>query len=272
MKRITALFLCMSLCIASAVFLSGCSSNSTSSTTLTEGPADDAGYSTARETAEGQINNMLLTLSGGLAFTDAVTTPGLGKTYADSFSYHAGSGWWVSYDTQEYDEYYYYYSDSLRFSADGSVQQTPDSLTDKMEYKYHMGLNSAEGSSYLYEFDFDCDWVFSGLDTDTLAINGTGGYEYGLTYDNENYSFTLNDSYQNIKVAIDDEYPHSGTLSETLSGYLYTEEGYESATYTIRITFHEDYYSAYVADDTYYWEWEEEYPANIGGYWAPPHP
>lgn len=276
MDKAFKLFFCMLLCASTAVVLSGCSDSNNSSTgnDLQEGPTNDAGYSTARQTVEGQMDNMLLTLSSGMDFTDGVDTTGMAKAYVDSFSYHSTSGWWVSYTTQDYSEYgyYYYYSDSLRFSHAGTAQQWPDTDTDKMEFKYHMGLESVEGSEYTYEFDFDCDWLFTGLDTDTLTLNGTGGYDYVLNYESENYSFDLSDTFTNVKVAIDDDYPHAGIWTETLTGYINTGSGFESASYTIRITFGETSYSAYISDGTYYWEWEEDYPSSISGYWAPPHP
>ncbi|MBD3168556.1 MAG: hypothetical protein GF307_03665 [candidate division Zixibacteria bacterium] len=280
MDKAFKLFFCMLLCVSIPVALSGCSDSGSSSTgnNLEEGPTNDAGYSSARQTVEGQLDNLLLSMNRGF---NIETSPGsLSKILADSFdfSYNSSSGWWSSYYTTDYTDYYYYYADSVRFSSDGTIQQEQDSNTDKLEYKFHTGLSSAEGSEYTYEFDFNCDFVYTRpVGTDTVTLNGTGGYDYQITYNGEDYSFTLDDTYSNIKVRIqedegDEYYPHAGTITETLSGYVNTSSGYESATFTIRITFYEDYYEAYVSDGTYYWEWEEDYPSSISGYWAPPHP
>ncbi|MBD3234983.1 MAG: hypothetical protein GF315_14770 [candidate division Zixibacteria bacterium] len=259
MKFLKNMLFIMAVLMLSSILIVGCSEDSDNSTgQLTQGDLNDDELQTVEDDVTAQVEQIVIDLARGMSFIGGIGgQPHLAKATNDTSYYDSDSGWWVIYAEEDYGSYYYYYADSVRYSMDGAIQQYWDDGTDMMELKLYYGL-SADTTSFNYEFEFYNDWVYTGVNSDTIETNGSGGYFITTNYNGEDYGYSYTADYDSVKIDVDDEYPHAGTVSATMSGYFYSEgEGYVEGTWTMEFTFYEEYYHVYISDGTYYWEWDE---------------
>ena len=248
--------------LMASLLIAGCSDNKKSTKQLTQGDPNDAGYQGAKGIVEGQIDYVLSGLTNGMGFFGGFNPRPHTAGTADTsyFGYNPTSGWYYYYSDMSESLYTYWWSDSARYSNNGTAQENPDSTTDKMEFIFYYGL-TAEDTTYNIEFEYQNDWDFTGLDTDTTEINGDGGYSYNYGYGGQHYGFDYTDSYAAVKAVVDGAHPFAGAVEANMTGDFVTEQGLAHATWSIKITFYEDYYHAYVSDGSSYWVWDTPWPA-----------
>ncbi len=259
MKILKNVSFIMVVMLFSAILIVGCSEDSDNSTgNLSQGDLNDQELQQVQDDVAVQVDQIVSDLTRGMSFMGGIGgQPHLAKATDDTSYYDPDSGWWIVYADTSYGAFNYYFADSVRFSMDGSIQENPNDGTDMMELKLHYGL-SADTTSYNYEFEFHNDWVFTGVNTDTIEINGDGGYYFTVIYNGEDYGYSYTADYDSVKIDINNDYPHEGAVSATMSGYFYSEgEGYVQQTWTLEFTFYENYYHVYISNGTYYWEWDE---------------
>lgn len=269
MKNIYRLIPLLIMGLAVGLLSLSCSSSTTTSSTRSLGDTTSTDYTSARACTEEQLSSMMASFYNGMYFTDGFD-PVLGKVLGPADTtyegYNPNTGWHYYYEEDAYQDCEYYVSDSVRFMNGSSYQQTPDSTTDRMDFKVHAGVDASDSIVAIYEF-FN-DWVFTGLDGDTVEINGSGGYDWHLSYQEETMDLLIVDTYKDVLIEIDEYYPHSGSLTETMTGSFYSEEGYFNGSYTATYTFYEEYVHIRLQNDDYYWEWDEYYTDLSPGYFG----
>ncbi|MCP4632155.1 MAG: hypothetical protein GY855_04455 [candidate division Zixibacteria bacterium] len=271
MKHLTKLILIAMIGILSLMLVTGCSDDDSSTNAVTAGDLSSPSYASGRGQADARLDDMFTSLSRGMGNLGGWNPPPLRAEPVDSSDsgYDSETGWWYNYNLYEYEDAIIWESDSVRFTTAGEFTEEPDSTTDKMEFKYYDGLT---GTLYIPDSTFedsiaiDLDgyfwnaWAFSDLQSDTLTINGYGGEDFDMTFDGEEYSETFTETYSNVKIFIENVYPHAGTISTTMNIYALYGGEFGQLTFTLTVTFYDLYYHVYMTDGSYYWEWDEEWP------------
>ncbi|MCP4631808.1 MAG: hypothetical protein GY855_02700, partial [candidate division Zixibacteria bacterium] len=150
----------------------------------------------------------------------------------------------------------YVIADSVRYWAESTYQRNPDEFTDRMELKFNAEV-VYDGLLYMAIISED-DWEFT-ISADTIGIDGTG--EFIFDFSDSIGSISYDQEFDGIKFLENASHPHTGEMSVNMDVTAYNEETgqMDSATFTLEVTFYEEYMHIYMSDGTYYWEWDEYY-------------
>ncbi|GEM_PF-4906215 len=254
MKSLPKIILLTMVGLLSVFLIFGCSSNKNPSSSVSQGDPNDPNYVAAKA----QIDELVASVSGDMAegsdYLGGFNPPPSPTNATDTtyYGYDAETGWWYSYQDMNSDPYSYTYADSVRYSANGTFQENPDSTTDKMEVKLYTTMISTD-SLYAYDLNFFEDMIFTVLSSDTLQTDGDGGYS--IAFADTIGSFDFTETFNAIKIPIELGHPVSGTANSTMTATFPDGEG----TWTINLTFYADHIHIYATNGQYYWEWDEYY-------------
>ncbi len=241
-------------------FVVGCSSEKSTQENQ-EGNTNDPEYQAAQTEAVTQVEYSIDNMASGMTYISGFVPPESSFTTTDTsyYGYDDISGWWYFYANGDSANFSATTADSIRFTAGETHQENPDSTTDKMEFRLYLNLYASDTSGSA-SMDYLNDWTYTGLNTDTLQINGNGSYEWAMAVNDHNYYVNMSEQFDSIRWVIGSLYPFAGVLSLSMTAN-YLDENYagQITDWDFTITFYEDHYHAYASNGTYYWEWDFYY-------------
>ncbi|MBD3168557.1 MAG: hypothetical protein GF307_03670 [candidate division Zixibacteria bacterium] len=290
MKKLSVIIIILGLTF---LFSAGCENKFTANNQdqLTEGNYSDSTYLISREVIdEVMVANMLETIGYAMDSIGGFTTglynvpsrhphysltvvdpqlnypgfPDFPKPYIDSVAtgYDSTTGWWIYYqegvvEDSEGDTLLVYLSDSIRYSTDGTFQRIPDSGTDKMEYKVTVG--NEYYPPIVFDASFSQDMVYTGTDTETIALNGDGSYSYEFGSGQDILTRSLSETYSNVTINAGSQYPSRGVYTATINGYYSIGGNYQLLNISVDVAFYESYFRVRIENGNNYWQWQTNY-------------
>jgi len=243
-----------------ALFITGCSDNSTDMTT---GDPNDAAYIAAREDADSTLSELTQDEgedAGWLDFTIARIADN------DTLGYDSTTGWhFLVYD----DTIFFYLqlevTDSARFTDLGDAyQQFPDSTTNQFERRMMKTFTLAiEDTSWTKYRHRNMHWI--GLADSVTTVNGDflrhwqgdrGVHHFDRVVDGEfqDVQFYTNDLRDGLPT-----HPFDGTMISSVTLDIEAPNGTVHLEGSLTVTFFFDHYHAYLVRGSNYWEWDHYY-------------
>lgn len=263
MKR-SFLFLSMILVGAFLAF-TACSDNSTDSD-LTEGNPDDPNFVQAQGLAEAYVDTLFESFEIVFGY---MTFQGEGplNTVGDSLNinYDQETCWWEIYASSDSTGFSFVFVDSVRFNDATGCQMFPDSLTTtQIEYRAYIDLSvSADSGSIIVDSEENA--LVTGIQSDFVVLNASNStymdMDLGFLVMTVDYDGTITDLTFS-RADLDGEaevYPLSGAASVAMAIAGSSVEGSGVQSWTVDITFYEDYYHARAESGDNYWEWDVYY-------------
>lgn len=263
-KRIVNLLLIAVLFLSLTVLFS-CSKKSTSSEVVNGDPNGNQ-FTQTRQMVDGAVEEALGQFRIGLNFTDGLQPPVLPKLQAPqdtTYEWSYENGWWWCYLEYSDSSYEMTLSDSIQFRSDGQPQMTPDSATSEMEFRL-----DAEITCAFYAFTLCYDLIYSGLDEDTISVDGEGGYDFSGTYGGYDFYYHFTETLEEVTFAVADDYeeayPISGSVTvavvENFTN-LSSNDLEGETSWTVQLTFYPDYYHVRAQTGNTVYEYDQDYPA-----------
>jgi hypothetical protein len=242
----------------------GCSGGSSTDPDLVAGDTTSEQYTTAKPLIEQKLAEVLHTFARSTEYLRGnpwFIKPS-GPTDTTIHRYDSESGWHYYYSEFNCGNYVSFDEDSVRFTDEGDPQRFPDEDTDRMDLKSRSGILPEENSDVVYEFSYN--WIFSVLHSGIFKIDGNGAWSWEILVDNTLHSRTITETYENLKININEDYPHAGNITEMLTGDMLVDGTWVNYIYMVDLTIYEDHIHIRLETGRYYWEWDFYYRASPG--------
>jgi hypothetical protein len=253
------------LLLFSLTVISSCGKKSTSSEEeITAGDPDSPEFSQTREMVDGAIGEALGQFRIGLGFTDGLQPPVLPKLQAPNdttYQWAYQNGWWWCYIEYSDSAYAITLSDSVQFRVGEEIQIAPDSTTTEMEFRLH-----AEISHEICLFTLGYEVIYSGLNGDTITVDGEGDYDFTGSYSGQDFYYRFNETLDGVTFPVasdyEEAYPTSGSLTvavvENFTN-LTNNDLQGETSWSIQLTFYLDHYHVRAQQGSTVYEYDENY-------------
>jgi len=254
------------LLLFSLTVISSCGKKSTSSEgEITAGDPDSPEFSQTREMVDDAVGEALGQFRIGLGFTDGLQPPVLPKLQApNDTTYEWGyqNGWWWCYIEYSDSAYEITLSDSVQFRTGEEVQTGPDSTTTEMEFRLH-----AEITYEICTFTLGYEVIYSGLNGDTITVDGEGDYDFTGSYSGQDFHYRFNETLDGVTFPVagdyEEAYPTSGSVTvavvENFTN-LSNNDPQGETSWSVQLTFYSDHYHVRAQQGSTVYEYDETYP------------
>lgn len=254
------------LLLFSLTVISSCGKKSTSSEKeITAGDPDSPEFSQTREMVDDAVGEALGQFRIGLGFTEGLQPPVLPKLQSPqdtTYQWIYGNGWWWCYIEYSDSAYQITLSDSVQFRAGEEVQMSPDSTTTEMEFRL-----CAEISYEISTFTLGYEVIYSGLNGDTITVDGEGDYDFTGSYSGQDFYYRFNETLEEVAFPVtgdyQEAYPTSGNLTvavvENFTN-LSNNDLQGETSWSIQLTFYSDYYHVRAQVGNVVYEYDQTYP------------
>ncbi len=246
--------------------LLACSDNATNETVKTEGDPNDPDFVQAQILAEAYVDTMFASSGTAFGFMHFDGNGPLNVT-GDSLNinYDSETCWWEIYASFDSTSFSFVFIDSVRFDDGTGCQMLPDSLTTtQIEYRAYLDLSIYADSGSMV-MDAEENVLVTGIQSDFVVLNASNtasiDMDLGFMSLTVDYNGTITDLTFN-RLDLDGEppvYPVSGSAAVAMAIETTAGDGSSARSWTVDITFYEDYYHAYAESGDNYWEWDVYY-------------
>ncbi len=254
------------LLLGTFVTFIACSDNSTDSD-LTEGDPDDPDFIQAKGLADAYVDTLFSSFEmvfGYMSFDGSEPLSAVGDSL--NINYDLETCWWEIYAS--YDDttgFGFTFVDSVKFQDVAGCQQFPDSTTTtQIEYRAYANIFASADSGSIDAVLIE-SMLMTGIQSDLVVINASGSADIGMDYGQISYDIDYDGTVTDLRFIRDDligdneAYPLSGSMALAMNVDTTTPNGSASVSWTMDITFYEDYYHVRAESGDNYWEWDVYY-------------
>lgn len=254
------------LLLFSLTVISSCGKKSTSSEEeITAGDPNSPEFSQTRERVDEAVEGVVEQFRAGLGFTGGLQPPSFPKQHTPSdtiYQWSYENGWWWFYMEYSDSIYEITVSDSVQFRSGVEVQMIPDSTTTEMDFRLY-----AQATYETYAFTFQFDVTYSGLNGDTIVVDGGGGYDFSGSYSGQDFYYRFNETLDGVTFPVagdyEEAYPTSGSVTvavvENFTNLSNNDlEG--ETSWSIQLTLYPDHYHVRAQVGNVVYEYDQSYP------------